>query len=436
MINREHLNGLSRLAAFTKEMAENSSSLKKGEILKRHAGDAFIVKAIHYTYNPYKKFGVHRKTAEKYSDLAASTHSDLFALLDDLESSRLRGHDALTSVNGFAGYLDEEQRDVFFNILDGDLKMRASASLINKAIPNCVPTFSVALAKEYDPKWVDLENETWLASRKLDGVRCICRKEGDQVRFFSRSGHEFLTLARVAEEVAKLPGDFVLDGEICLVDEDGVEDFQGVMKEIKRKDHTMQRPMYLLFDMLTLEEFDSEGERAELPLVKRLAKINQVLSENIPNSTVLKYVSQLPVNNETFQEMVDAATALNWEGIMIRKNVPYQGKRTSNLLKVKKFYDAEYVVKEAHMGPMRWIEEGRDVEKECLSYITIEHKGHEVRVGSGFSKEQREFYYERPEEIVGRTVTIKYFEETKNQDGGISLRFPTIKHIYEGKRTT
>ena len=36
--------------------------------------------------------------------------------------------------------------------------------------------------------------------------------------------------------------------------------------------------------------------------------------------------------------------------------------------------------------------------------------------------------------IVGKTITVQYFEETKNQEGGISLRFPTVKHIYETKR--
>ena len=36
--------------------------------------------------------------------------------------------------------------------------------------------------------------------------------------------------------------------------------------------------------------------------------------------------------------------------------------------------------------------------------------------------------------IVGKMITVQYFEETKNQEGGISLRFPTVKHIYETKR--
>ena len=33
-----------------------------------------------------------------------------------------------------------------------------------------------------------------------------------------------------------------------------------------------------------------------------------------------------------------------WEGFMLRKNVGYEGKRSKNLVKVKKFHDAEYEV--------------------------------------------------------------------------------------------
>jgi DNA ligase-1 len=37
--------------------------------------------------------------------------------------------------------------------------------------------------------------------------------------------------------------------------------------------------------------------------------------------------------------------------------------------------------------------------------------------------------------IVGKIITVQYFEETKNDKGGISLRFPTVKHIYDGERS-
>jgi len=436
MITLEHLTGLTRLAQFSQLMGDNSSSLEKARIIANHAGDAFIVKALTYTYSPYKKFGVHRETAEKNPELSIDHYSDLFGLLDDLAERRLTGHNAIATVNGFAAQLDTMQRDTLFMILDKDLKMRASASVINKVIPGCIPTFSVALAQAHDPKYVDFDRDVWFGSQKLDGVRCICRKEGSTITFFSRSGHEFYTLGKVAEQVAKIEGDCVLDGEICLVDKNGVEDFQGIMKQIKRKDHTILRPMYLLFDILTLEEFDTEGIGATLPLSDRLVQLEQVISSAKLDQGIIKMVLQLPMNNETFKELSDRSAELGWEGIMIRKNIPYQGKRTNNLLKVKQFCDAEYVVTGAHMGPIRWVEGGREVERECLSYITIEHKGYEVRVGSGFSKEERELYHQHPEQVIGRTVTVKYFQESVNQDGGISLRFPTIKHIFEGNRTT
>ena len=67
-----------------------------------------------------------------------------------------------------------------------------------------------------------------------------------------------------------------------------------------------------------------------------------------------------------------------------------------------------------------------------LAQVYIEHKGHIVKVGSGFNQEQRIKYMN--ESIIGKTITVQYFEETTNDKGGISLRFPTVKHIYDNER--
>ena len=69
-----------------------------------------------------------------------------------------------------------------------------------------------------------------------------------------------------------------------------------------------------------------------------------------------------------------------------------------------------------------------------LSNIIIEHKGNTVGVGSGFTIEERKLFFNNPEDIVGKTVTIQYFEESKNKDGDYSLRFPVVKHIYQNGR--
>ena len=117
---------------------------------------------------------------------------------------------------------------------------------------------------------------------------------------------------------------------------------------------------------------------------------------------------------------------------MLRKNVGYEGKRSKNLVKVKKFHDAEYEVLDFDIDNHEIVVNGRSETVPMLSQVWIEHKGHRVKVGSGWTQEQRLQYMDGS--IVGKIITVQYFEETKNDKGGISLRFPTVKHIYEAQR--
>jgi DNA ligase-1 len=252
------------------------------------------------------------------------------------------------------------------------------------------------------------------------------------VTFFSRNGKEFTTLGNLENEISKIGGDFILDGEICMVDKDGNEDFQGIMKQIRKKDHQIENPKFFIFDFLTLDEFDDKV--GTTPLTERLKNGYDLLPENI-NSSMLEFLPQEQLTTEEqFTEMAKEAEEAGFEGIMVRKNIGYEGKRSHNLLKVKKFHDAEYTILECMNGTMRWTENGKQIEKEGLSNIIIEHKGNRVSVGSGFSKEQREHYLNNHNELIGKTVTVQYFEESQNQNGGYSLRFPVVKHIYKNGR--
>jgi DNA ligase-1 len=425
---------LNYLQSFLNEMNESSSGNHKIATIRKYANSEFLKKVFYYTYNPFKKYGVHTKVLKKNSHLIAPSnlYSDLFQLLDDLAENNLTGHAAIQAVNSFVNELPTDLQKLVHYILDRDLRMGASITSILKVHPNIIPTFKVALAHPYSPTRVDFVKEEWYGSRKLDGVRCICRKEGNTVTFYSRNGKEFETLGRIAEDIKKLPGNFILDGEVCMVDQNGKEDFQGIMKEIRRKDHTIQNPKFLVFDCLTIEEFDNHKGYKEL--ADRLQRPIMTAIQN-GNFDTLTIVEQIRINTENeFTEMAKDAEINGYEGIMVRKNTGYEGTRSHNLLKVKKFHDAEYTVLECVNGTIRWTENGQQVEKECLSSIIIEHKGYRVSVGSGFSKEQREYYLNRHNELVGKTVTIQYFEESQNQMGGYSLRFPVVKHIYTNGR--
>ena len=424
---------LKELQEFVNEMKSTSSLLEKKVIIGSVKDNKFITTALNYTYDPYKKYYVTSKNCKKNSAICDmnSNYDDIFDLFDDLNNRTYTGHDAIAMVNAFV-LQHKEYEDLIFSIIDRNLELRASDSVINKVIPELIPTFDVALATKYEPKFCDFENEEWLGSRKLDGVRCIIRKEEGSVIAYSRQGNEFTTLQKVIDDVAKIPGNFVLDGEICMMDEEGNEDFQGIMKQIKRKNHTMDNPRYVIFDYLSLKEFDTKvGTRS---LISRLYDIEEK-RVTLQESNILSVLPQIRVKDvEHLNDMIAEADEAGYEGIMLRKNVGYQGKRTKNLLKCKKFFDAEYVVESVDFDTHRVIRDGKEVQMPMLAQAYIMHKGYEVAVGSGWNQEQRIRYEANPEQLIGKTITVQYFEETKNQDGGISLRFPTVKHVFENGR--
>ena len=159
----------------------------------------------------------------------------------------------------------------------------------------------------------------------------------------------------------------VFDGEVCIVDEDGNEDFQGIMKEIKRKNHTIEKPVYKLFDYISLDEFNQcEGN---VPLALRLNIMRQELAtcrahKNLPLNTLDLLEQDFIEHEAMFEEMVNHATAQGWEGLMLRKNSPYCGKRNKDLLKVKKFHDAEYTVVDLESKKLRVVDTETNTEKE------------------------------------------------------------------------
>ena len=421
------------LQNFIDKMRATSSSTDKVQIIKD--ADPFIHKVLEYTYNPFKQYYVTSKTCVKNSQLVnediAHLGLELFNVLDQLNTRKVTGHDAITLVNSFVASC-QSNGELVYKIIDKNLDIRAGDKVINKAIPGLIPTFSVALAKEYDGK-CDWQNDNWWASRKLDGVRCLAvvNYEGE-CTLYSRMGKELTTLNKVKEAI-EATGiiNTVFDGEICLIDENGNEDFQGVMKQLRRKDHQIENPAYMIFDMIHKPNF--ENQEGGPILSERLRALRGFLTSRFINSDILRYTHQYVITDgRHFDKWGQLATDNKWEGFMLRKDVPYEGKRTKNLLKVKKFFDAEYEVIDFDIDDHEIVVNGRSETVPMLSQVWIEHKGHKVKVGSGWTHEQRLQYIDGS--IVGKVITVQYFEETKNDKGGISLRFPTVKHVHGDKR--
>jgi ATP dependent DNA ligase domain/DNA ligase OB-like domain len=435
---------LYELYTMCEELNTTNSMNGKLEILKKYPQ---CKQLLTYTYDPFRQYYASHVSLQKHhNDLIEYSNLSFIEILDKLSNREVTGHKAIALVNGYV-WTNLQYQELIYNIFKRNLKVRVDASLINRIWPGTVPTFEVALAYNYEHRKgkVDFTKQKWFASRKLDGCRCITviKANGD-VTFLSRSGKEFTTLDKVKEALQKSwghgskrlwpgTGGIVLDGEICIVDKNGNENFQDVIKLIKRKDFTIPNPKYKIFDMMPLEVF--EGLQTSLVFSERIKLINLFVEKGFFDRVILDPVEQRPVTCEKdLTDFVAEGQAKGWEGLILRLDTEYEGGRSKDMLKVKQFKDAEYVVKGTTMGPIRIIENGKEVTKIMLSDVKIEHKGNVVSVGSGFSQKQRQEFYAHPEKIVGKTICVKYFEESKDQNGAYSLRFPVVKAIYEGKR--
>jgi DNA ligase 1 len=422
-----------KLSELISELKDTSSSNEKVDILKNYLeNDEQLKKIFYYVHHPLYQFYVSSANCKKNKGLKNKRHNCIFALLDDLRTRKITGHDAISAINGFLE--GSEYVDLVHNILDKDLKIRAGDKLVNKAIPDLIPEFEVALAEKYSPDIVSFEDD-WHSSRKLDGCRCICIvDDAGGVTSISRQGKIFSTLGVIESAIKDLNlKSVVFDGEVCLIDNKGNESFQGIMKLIRKKDYQIETPVYKIFDLITSEEFYSK--KSKRILSERLKELESVMKDN--SNSCLSILEQTKIkNSQHFEELTKEATENGWEGLILRKDTGYAGKRSKDLLKYKNFFDAEYVVNDVEFGPFRYVFENKEKEETMLSCVMIEHKNNIVRVGSGFTIEQRKYYHENPSDLLGKTILVQYFEETENEKGGISLRFPVVKFIYDNGRDT
>ncbi|KAF9321837.1 hypothetical protein BG003_010861 [Podila horticola] len=224
-----------------------------------------------------------------------------------------------------------------------------------------------------------------------------------------------------------------------------------------------ERMVYCVFDCLTDQELlERKGSRKFSDRIQGLADAlsGKSLDARSSGPDVAQAHQWVRVLNQTkiksfehLEKLVGLGLEHGWEGIMLRKDVAYEGKRSRNLLKIKQFQDAEFKVEEAMVGRMRLPFQGEFQERDqVLTNVVILHRGNRVGVGSGFSVEDRIRFGQDPSLIVGKTITVQYFEESKtssntsasrgngqdsdvtginaNEDTVWSLRFPTVKAIY------
>lgn len=431
---------LEKLNQLIQKCASISGTKERCDVFQKYAAD--IKPLISQIYDPYQKFHVTAgnilKHEKRKNFVETGKYTNLSELLTDLSEKKISGHEAINSCLTFIKK-NEKYRDAILKALNKDLKIRVGVNLVNTAFPMLVPTFSCALSLplEKHEKFFEKNRSDFFISRKLDGCRCIFVCDQGRVVAYSRSGHVYTEsingLSYFLEQFKHVNG--VLDGEMGVVDHTGKEYFNianalmnpnsvaGAKSDRNLKLLPNQYLCYFAFDFIPLTTFKNcQGP----PLFLQRQKDLESALKDLVNDRIRILPQE---KTDKMEAMWSEAEAKGWEGLMLRQNTEYEGKKSRNMLKRKRQDDEEFVIEEAtsclQMGP-------NSTENElALEHVGIRYKENRVWVGSGFSWEQRKLYAQNPEQLKGMFVTVCHNGESKNRNGEYSLRHPRVKALYE-----
>jgi bifunctional non-homologous end joining protein LigD len=176
----------------------------------------------------------------------------------------------------------------------------------------------------------------WVAENKFDGYRLLARIQGGKVRLFTRNGNDWTSkLKDLAAEIAALGVDSAwLDGEIVVLNEAGVPDFNRLQNAI---DNSRSKDIvFFLFDM----PFLGTKDLRPLPLVSRRAALKELLAERGTDRVRFSEAFNAPAT-----QLLAAACNLGLEGVILKRaDSPYVSSRSETWLKLKCQQRQEFVV--------------------------------------------------------------------------------------------
>lgn len=267
--------------------------------------------------------------------------------------------------------------------------------------------------------------DTWVVSRKIDGVRCSFYWKDGEVKSASRGGGDYdPSTYQIREHPALIkllsenPG-WILDGELYKHGK-SLQQISGAARMEKTAGGCDWLEYYIYDVMIPDAPFEDR--------LKCLNDITELLNlsfnpereweEDELRIQIVPHVLVTGKNKkEQIMELHNQYVAEGWEGCVARDaSKPYKyGGRGMEMVKFKMYQDAEFEI--------TGISEGLRPEDMCFTLVTDD--GIEFKAKPMGSRELKEQYRANLPNLVGKLATVKYFYLS---DDGTPLQ-PVLKAI-------
>lgn len=410
---------------------KNATGKEKKVVLEKHKDNQLLKDVLVFLYSPRVTTGISIKKLNR--ELIDFEEKENITSIQELmkyikENNTGKDKDVLNCLRYLNSIHNELEKETTWFLIQKDLPLGISASTINKVFPLLIDDFKLMKGKAY--KGEEIKDEFTL-TLKLDGNSATVFNLEDETYILSRSGAKILGLEYIEEHYRNnIPLGYVYCGELLFKNYEKLDHgklFQKTNGIVNSKKEDKSGLQHVVFDMVPYEQYKN----------KKFTETFKQRRENMKEAIEFEYF----YNSSSFQDVeyvtsyyvgtdykmidfyVNYVNEKNLEGLMLNINdALYKFGPSNNLLKVKEFYTMDLFVvgmKEHIRGNM-------------VGAIEVDYKGYAVFV-SGIKDEDRKSWWKNPEEIVGKIVEIKYFRETTDKHGNLSLRFPSVVRIRDDK---
>lgn len=391
----------------------------KQEFVRAHTNDEIFCRLLYYALNPMLTYNVSEDTLRNRIPGAwqPNDYKNIFEICDMLASRKGVDDYTLDTVCSFLRVRNLEEQELYIKLLSKTLRLGVTAKTINKIIPGLIPEWEVQQAYPIDKYPVAEGTEFWL-TQKLNGVRATFYNG----KLIARSGVPYKGLDALISEIERLPlGAYVLDGELTLKDKGSLSDneaFRVATGILNSDDVNKTAICYTVFDIIPREDFDSDNPK--IPYSER-RKMLDIFSKFVSDNGTLRVLPVLYQGDDqlVIDKLLEQMVAEDKEGLMLNTDAPYKRTRHKGILKIKRFYTMDLKI----IG----YEEGTGRLEGTLGALVLEYKGNTVKVGSGFTDEQRTELWANRNDIIGSLCEVKYKEISSDKNTGLeSLQFPVF----------
>jgi len=420
------------------DLRMTNGTKSKQEIIKKLHHNEWFINYLYYSLNPMLTYNVTRKSLgnidiSEYSKKELYMFNDIFECCGYLARARGINSETLEQVKILLAQESSivsspnDLMQLYIDLLSKKPRLGVTAHTVNKIIPGFIPEWDVQQSFPIEKYPLTCGTVFWV-TQKLNGVRATFFNG----RLLARSGVPYTGLDNLLFELNELShgGMFVLDGELTLKDKGRLSDneaFRVATGILNSDEPNKSNICFTVFDVIPVDDFISD-KPTETYSARR-----SFLDKLCASNPKLIYTRILPVmyhgtDQSIIPTLLDKMVKEDKEGLMINLDVPYYRKRHRGILKVKRFYTADLEIVEAKCGDGKY--------KDVLGALVVKFNGNEVSVGSGFSDEQRQHYWEHKDELIGKICEVKYKEISYDKKTGMeSLQFPVFIGIRYDKET-